>query len=144
MLLCRYLILCEYASRDLHGRITLHNLFNRINAFDFPVSHHPFAVAIELTSLRQSVVNQQLAIRVLALDEMNHEEVILEADSNRVSVRVGQTVGMTLNIGRPIFDEPGGLSFACRPTTSRWPSATSPSAGSAGQRRYWPARSPTW
>jgi hypothetical protein len=65
-------------------------------------------VAIELTSLRQSVVTWQLAVRVLALDEMNHEGVILEADSYRFSVRAGQTVGMTLDIGRPIFDEPGG------------------------------------
>ena len=52
MLLCRYLILCEYASIDPQGRVTLHGLFNQINAKHFPVSHQPFGVAIELTALR--------------------------------------------------------------------------------------------
>ena len=107
MLVCRYLILCEYASRDQQGRITLHNLFNRINAVDFPASHQPFAVAIELTALRRAVVNEQLTVRVMVLDGVNHEEVILETDPYCVSIEVGQTIATTLNVGRPVFNEPG-------------------------------------
>lgn len=76
MLVCRYLLLCEYGSTDSHSRGTLHGLFNQINAVDFPASRGPFAVAFELTALRRAVVEEvspgrSPALRILARNGMS-------------------------------------------------------------------------
>lgn len=106
MLLCRYLLLCEYASTGSRGQVTIHGIFNGINAIDFPASQEPFSVTIELSALRRAVVDEELAIQIVALDE-GHEETVLRSKSFRVGIEAGRTIAMTLDLGRTIFDQPG-------------------------------------
>jgi len=77
MLLCRYLLLCEYISTGSRARVTIHCVFNGINAIDFPASQEPFAVTIEVSALCRAVLDEELAIQIVALDE-RHEEVVLQ------------------------------------------------------------------
>lgn len=106
MLVCRYLLLCEYVSTGPRGQVTIHGMFNRINAIDFPASQEPLALTIEVTALRRAVANEELVIQIVALDD-SHEQAILKSKPFRVGIDVGRTIAMTLCLGRTIFDEPG-------------------------------------
>ena len=49
---------------------------------------------------------EELAIRIVVLDG-SQEEVIVETASRYVCIETGQSIAMTLDIGQPIFEEPG-------------------------------------
>jgi hypothetical protein len=53
------------------------------------------------------VANEELIIQIVALDD-SHREAVLKSKPFRVGIDVGPTVAMTLDLGRTIFDEPGG------------------------------------
>jgi hypothetical protein len=105
MLVCRYLVLCDYVSEDPNGRITLHGLFNRINAVHFPVSHQPFAVAFELAALQTPVIDAQLTVQISLLSGNRAE--LMEISAHRVGIEAGEAITTMVDLGEPIFGEPG-------------------------------------
>jgi hypothetical protein len=138
MLLCRYLLLCAYDSMDDHGRVTLHGLFNQINAVSFPVSQQPFAVALELTACEELWSTRALWFRWLlsmavarrsSSSRQNH--VVPASRQARVSAWLWTSGGLCSKSSATTVSDSS-------PTENRWPSVTCPSVGSAGRLRFSP------
>lgn len=105
MLVCRYLLLCEYITESPEGRVTIQGVFNRINVLDFPVTQQPFAVVFELAALQTPVTDAELTIQIVPPSGDEAERI--EIPAPRVNIEAGEAITTMLDLGGPVFAEPG-------------------------------------
>lgn len=104
-----YMIFCAGKSADDNGNISLHGIFDRIFAREFPVRHTPFLLTVRLRAKR-ALVNKELGARIVI--EREGQEVGSQSIKLPVTVEKDNAIVLDIDLQGFVFPESGRYMFS--------------------------------
>lgn len=104
MVEAEYLLFCAGKAADENGNLSLHGIFDRLYAHEFPAAHRPFKAVFKLTALKP-VVDKTLAMRI-TLNLKNTELVAMEGEI-KTTIEKGNAIVPDVDLSQFVFPEPG-------------------------------------
>ena len=108
MLNAEYLIFCARKTEDQNGNVSLHDIFDRVIAADFPAHHSPF-MAITRLRATQALINRELQVKLA----VELDGTVLSDQENPMTVMVEKDnyISLDVDFSQLVFPSAGTYQF---------------------------------
>jgi hypothetical protein len=107
MFTAEYLLFCAGKAADENGNLSLHGIFDRLFAREFPTAHRPFKGVFKLTA-NEPVVDKELTLKItLSIDG---EEVAEMGGNLKTTVEKGNALVPDVDLSEFVFPRPGNYT----------------------------------